>query len=210
MIKHMSEHDKLEQKKYAIADALSRPNAMNGLYCKLKLPLEWEDLHNKDAFQISFAVNLADKIIDEASRDGKNFDDPKIKEELQAAFYGGRTGAIFSVAFNKYGLIVFGIITYILSVLSSATDIQGNNTAPTFIIALSVIVTIIFSITAAVRLWKTAKITAVLLLIFLILNLILSSIAIHWVSFFIFLWTMSLLWGMAKQQNLSAVCLEKK
>jgi len=57
---------------------------------------------------------------------------------------------------NK-ALAIFGIGTYILSVLSSAEDLKGNSTAPIILIAISGIATAVFIIMAVVRLWKEAK-----------------------------------------------------
>ncbi|MBU4350905.1 hypothetical protein KKH63_01050 [Patescibacteria group bacterium] len=54
-------------------------------------------------------------------------------------------------------LTIFGIITYLLSVLSSITDLEGNSTAPAVLIVISGIATIVFIVMATVRLWKEAK-----------------------------------------------------
>jgi predicted naringenin-chalcone synthase len=97
----MSELPKKGTKEYALADALSRVNAMNGLYRKLKLPLEWEDLNKKDAVYITHMVDLADRVIQEAIDNRKDLDDHKIQEELQAAVYGGATGASVAIGYHK-------------------------------------------------------------------------------------------------------------
>ena len=190
-------------KKYALADVLSRPNAINDMYRKLKLPLEWENLNKKDAIYITHMADLADRVIQEAIDNGKDLDNTKVQEEIQAAFYGGSTGASLSISYFKYKLLIFGIITYILSVVSSAEDLQENSTASTAILALSVIATTAFTIMAVAHLWKKAKVTSVLLLVFSLLNLVLSSTIIHWISFLVFLWTMCLLWGMAKCEKIT-------
>lgn len=57
---------------------------------------------------------------------------------------------------NK-ALAIFGIITYILSVLSSAEDLAGNPTAPVILIVVSGVATVIFFVMATIRLWKVAK-----------------------------------------------------
>jgi len=54
-------------------------------------------------------------------------------------------------------LAIFGIGTYILSVLSSATDLEGNSTTPVVLIAISGITIVAFIVIATVRLWKEAK-----------------------------------------------------
>jgi hypothetical protein len=89
-------------KEYALAGVLSRTNAMNGLYKKLKLPLEWEDLNKKDAVYITHMADLADRVIQEAIDSGKNLDDHRIQEELQAAFYGGAAGASIAIVHHKF------------------------------------------------------------------------------------------------------------
>ncbi|MCX5749034.1 MAG: hypothetical protein NTZ10_02140 [Candidatus Saganbacteria bacterium] len=54
-------------------------------------------------------------------------------------------------------LAIFGIGTYILSVLLSATDSGGNSVAPITLISISGIATAVFIIMAIVRLWKEEK-----------------------------------------------------
>ena len=53
-----------------------------------------------------------------------------------------------------------GIGTYILSVLSSATDLAGNPTAPIALVFISGTATIIFYVAASIRLWKTTRLVA--------------------------------------------------
>ncbi len=97
----MNELSKKEAKEYALADVFSRPNAMNGLYRKLKFPLEWENLNKKDAIYITHIADLADRVIQEAINSGKDLDDHKTQEELQSAVYGGATGASFAIGYYK-------------------------------------------------------------------------------------------------------------
>ena len=54
-------------------------------------------------------------------------------------------------------LAIFGIGTYVLSVLSSAEDLEGNSVAPIALIAISGTATAVFTIMAIARLWKEAK-----------------------------------------------------
>lgn len=89
-------------KEYALADVLSRPNAMNGMYKKLKLPLQWENLNKKDAIYITYIADLADRKIKEAIDSGKDLDDPKAQKEIQAAFHGGAAGAFSAIGYNKF------------------------------------------------------------------------------------------------------------
>jgi len=60
-------------------------------------------------------------------------------------------------------LAIFGIVAYVLSVLSSATDLEGNTTVPTILIIISGIATIVFVILAVVRLWKISTSSSILL-----------------------------------------------
>jgi len=57
---------------------------------------------------------------------------------------------------NK-ALAVFGIGAWILSVLLSATDLEGNSVSPVFLTIISGIATALFIIIAIVRLWKEAR-----------------------------------------------------
>ena len=98
----MDELPKEGTKEYALVDVLSRPNAILGLYRKLKLPLEWEDLNNKDATYITHIADLADRIIQEAIDAGKDLEDDKVQEELRATVYGGATGASFAMRYYKF------------------------------------------------------------------------------------------------------------
>jgi len=78
-------------------------------------------------------------------------------------------------------LAIFGIGTYILSVLSSAENLEGNSVAPIALIAISGIATIVFIVLATIRLWKEAKnvsiilvSSAVLLFIFTVIQMLTS------------------------------------
>ena len=60
-------------------------------------------------------------------------------------------------------LAIFGIIAYILSVLSSATDLEGNSTAPPILIVIAGVVFVTFIVMATLRLWKEAKNLSIIL-----------------------------------------------
>jgi len=98
----MGELPKQGTKEYALADVLSRPNAINGLYRKLKFPLEWENLKTKDAMYITHMADFADNLIAEAISSGKDLDDPEVREELFAAMHGGVTGALAAINWHKF------------------------------------------------------------------------------------------------------------
>ncbi len=98
----MSEFSKKGTVEYALADVLSRPNMLNGLYQKLRFPLMWEHLRKKDASYITHVANLADKIIAEAISNGRDLNNPNVKEELQIAFHGGSVGASLAIKHHKF------------------------------------------------------------------------------------------------------------
>ena len=99
-------------------------------------------------------------------------------------------------------LAIFGIVTYILSVLSSAENSKGNYVAPGVLIVISAIATIVFTIMAALRLWKIQKIVSILLLLE-IYALVFISAPIKIINFVILIWAISLLWSMAKYEGLT-------
>lgn len=100
-------------------------------------------------------------------------------------------------------LAILGIGAWILSVASSAEDLGGNYTAPTALIAVSVIATLAFTIMAVVRLWKTQKITAVLFLASSLITLVYISAPVKIINFILFIWVVSLLWAMGKYEGLT-------
>jgi len=100
-------------------------------------------------------------------------------------------------------LAIFGVITWILSVASSAEDLAGNYTAPTALIAVSAFATLVFTIMAAVRLWKTQKVTAILFLVLSLVSLVYISAPIKIINFILFIWVISLLWVMGKHEGLA-------
>jgi tetratricopeptide (TPR) repeat protein len=54
-------------------------------------------------------------------------------------------------------IAIIGIASYILSILASATDVEGNAVSPAFLIIISGLLTITFIIVATIRLWKMAR-----------------------------------------------------
>ena len=60
-------------------------------------------------------------------------------------------------------IVIIGIASYILSVITSATDLNGNFVSPNILIAISGIATIIFIVMATIRLWKEARYISVIL-----------------------------------------------
>jgi hypothetical protein len=100
-------------------------------------------------------------------------------------------------------LALFGVITWILSVASSAEDLAGNYTAPTVLIAVSSLATLVFTIMAVIRLWKPQKVTAILFLVLSLVSLVYVSSPIKIIDFILFIWVISLLWAMGKHEGLA-------
>jgi len=112
-------------------------------------------------------------------------------------------------------IAILGIGSYILSVITSATDLEGNLKFPIALSAISEIAVIVFIIIATVRLWKGARYVSIILassaVILFILSvfqgiaspsygspiIILLNIT-KVINFIAFIWAVSLLWAMAK------------
>jgi len=73
-------------------------------------------------------------------------------------------------------IAIIGIVSYILTLITSIEDTEGNYLSPPTLIALSGIITIIFTIIATVRLWKKARYVSIIFLsstiIFFVLTLV--------------------------------------
>jgi len=108
-------------------------------------------------------------------------------------------------------IAIFGIISYILSVIATATNSEGNYTMPVGLNVISVIMMTIFIIIAVIRLWEKAKVVSILLVLTTIIfnTLPLLPLPILWfnitkiISFITFIWAVVLLWGMAKNEGLN-------
>jgi len=115
-------------------------------------------------------------------------------------------------------LAIFGIGTYILSVLSSAEDLGGNSVVPIVLIAISGIATAVFYVMVIIRLWKIQKSASILLISSAVVLIILSivkgvtspsygsSIIIllnitKIINIVAFIWVVSLLWTMGKKAS---------
>ncbi len=76
---------------------------------------------------------------------------------------------------NK-AIAIFGIGSYILSVITSATDLDGNLKSPVFLIFVSGITTVFFTIIAVIRLWKGVRYISVILVSSSILLFVLETV----------------------------------
>jgi hypothetical protein len=75
---------------------------------------------------------------------------------------------------NKH-IAILGIVAYVLSVLASATNLDGDSTAPILLVVVSGVVLAIFVILTVVRLWGAKK---KLTLAFLVSAIIVSMVPI--------------------------------
>ncbi len=98
-------------------------------------------------------------------------------------------------------LAIFGIVTWFLSIASSAEDLAGNYTAPTTLIVVSALAMLVFTIMAVIRLWKPQKVTAVLFLVLSLVSLVYVSAPIKIITFILFIWVISLLLAMGKHES---------
>ena len=121
---------------------------------------------------------------------------------------------------NNKTLAIFGIATYILSVIASATDVEGNSVTPIPLIVISGISTIVFIVMATIRLWKISKSASILLPSSFFVHLTLEIIqfitplsygspliillniskVIYWLAR---VWAILLLWAMGKHERLT-------
>lgn len=115
-------------------------------------------------------------------------------------------------------LAIFGIGTYILGVVTSATDVEGNPVMPIVLFVIPELATIIFIIMATIRLWKKTKCASILLasstVILFILSVVQSIVSPLYgspiiillnitkvINFIAFIWAVSLLWKMGKHSG---------
>ncbi|MEM5777419.1 MAG: hypothetical protein QXJ06_03140 [Candidatus Aenigmatarchaeota archaeon] len=70
--------------------------------------------------------------------------------------FSGRTSRIVGNKANKF-LAIFGIMAYILTVISTAENQEGMAVMPISLIVVSSIATFIFAIFATIKLWKQTK-----------------------------------------------------
>jgi len=115
-------------------------------------------------------------------------------------------------------IAIIGIGSYILSVVMSAEDLEGNFVYPIVLIVISQIVKIIFTILATVRLWKKARYVSIILASSAIILFVLSviqgitlpkygspiiiSLNVSKIIYFLaFFYAIILLWTMAKYEE---------
>lgn len=119
---------------------------------------------------------------------------------------------------NPKTIAIIGITSYILSVIASAEDLQGNFIAPSILVALSGIVTVVFIIMAAISLWRGERFVAILLVVSEIVLLVFTVVqmitlpeygsiiiillnVVKIVNFLIFIYVICLLWARAKSKQ---------
>ncbi len=91
-------------------------------------------------------------------------------------------------------IAIFGIASYIIGVAASMEDSLGNYVAPIFLILSAVILTIIFSTYAVIRLWSTNKFAITIYLAATIFGVILLMPLVQVVHLISFITIISILW----------------
>lgn len=100
-------------------------------------------------------------------------------------------------------LAIIGIVAYILSVLSSAKDLEGNSKAPIILIIVTAILMIFYMVMAIIRLWKNHKLSIILFISSFLISLVYFTIPIKIINFGLYMWVVSLLWTIGNREVLS-------
>jgi len=114
-------------------------------------------------------------------------------------------------------LAIFGIVGYILTVITSAMDAEGNFLTPIWLIIIAGIIYIFFHVLALKRIWKAKfesrllLFSSILLVIFQIIQEVISSAdgsliiillnitrVVHFIAYF---WAICLLWEIGKYES---------
>ena len=114
-------------------------------------------------------------------------------------------------------LAFIGIGLYVLQVLSSASDVNGNPQAPAFLILLAGTGTLVFMVIVSKRLWTSAKYITLVFLISGILsafapflltaepsgtNVLVNAVKV--VSFLVYFYVVFLLFAMSKKSDVDS------
>jgi hypothetical protein len=122
-------------------------------------------------------------------------------------------------------IAILGVVSYILSVITSAENPEGNFVSPIVLIAISGILTIIFIVAATIRLWKETRYLSIILASSAVILFILSVVQgiaspsygsliiillniTKVINFIAFIWAVLLLWAMAKHEGLAKKTIE--
>ncbi len=100
-------------------------------------------------------------------------EDNEVEHFSKYALHQGNTNSNMKKISNKI-IAIFGIVTYILSVIASATDLGGNLKFPIALVLISGTLSLIFVIMATIRLWNVERILSILFLSFNIILITLS------------------------------------
>jgi len=119
----------------------------------------------------------------------------------------------------KYRTIaILGVLSYVLEVVSSASDLSGNYISPLILIIISGIATLAFTFLAVVILWKSERFISITLATSTILLAILTAIQeitlpnygspiiilsniVKVIDFIVFIYVICLLWAKSKHQE---------
>lgn len=117
-------------------------------------------------------------------------------------------------------IAVIGVLSWLLGIVASATDNNGNFVAPIFLIAISGIVDFLFTVLAVICLWKTERFVSVALIFSTVAlsilsvfqeiilpkygsPLILVTNIVKVADFIIFVYAVCLLWAKSKHEEAS-------
>ena len=115
-------------------------------------------------------------------------------------------------------IAIIGVLSWILGIITSATDDSGNFVSPIFLIAISGIATFIFTLLAIIRLWKSERYLSLALIFSTVTLAVLSAIQeitlpkygspiiiltniIKVANFIIFVYAVCLLWAKSKYEE---------
>jgi len=101
-------------------------------------------------------------------------EDNEVEHFSKYAPHRGNTNSNMKKISNKT-IAIFGIGIYILSVIASSTDLDGNLKFPMALVLISGTLGVIFVLMATIRLWKVERIVSILFLSsYIILNALLA------------------------------------
>lgn len=115
-------------------------------------------------------------------------------------------------------IAIIGVLSWILGVITSATDDSGNFVMPFFLISISGITTFTFNLLAIIRLWKSEKYLSITLIVVTVGLTVLMAIqevtlpkygspiilitnVVNVADFIIFVYAVCLLWAKSKHED---------
>lgn len=99
-------------------------------------------------------------------------------------------------------LFALGIISYLLTIISSVESLEGVYVMPPLLILVAAVIQIVFIIVAEIYLWKKHKTALIIFLIFSLTSLVYLNPIIKIGHLITFIWIMVLLWKTKKEDKL--------